>query len=332
MPGPDWLTFFQRTFPSANMALVHGPRPILVDTGFGSDLAETEALLRDAGAAPQSLALVVNTHYHSDHVGGNWGLQTRYGLPIATHRWEAAMVNTRDRDTCGAEWHDQPVQPYTITQALAEGDTLDTGRVTLQVIHTPGHTLGHISLYQGEERVLLVGDAVHDDDVGWINTMREGAGALERGLDALDRLAALRPRWACSGHGAPMEHPLRAIDDARRRYDSWLSAPEKVAWHGCKRIFAYQLMLRQGIAEADVAPYLLGCLWYQDFTRHIFEATPEDFIEPFLAEMVRSRAATWHNGRLVALTPHNPPPPGWAVGPTRPRDWPPPTAFHPQGT
>src|SRR5690242_12907257 len=106
MPPPSWLTFFERPFPSANMALVRGERPVLVDTGYGGDLAGTERLLRAAGCGPERLSLIVNTHYHSDHVGGNHGLQRRHAIPIAAHRWEADLVNGRDREACGAAWLD----------------------------------------------------------------------------------------------------------------------------------------------------------------------------------------------------------------------------------
>ncbi|MFN8500193.1 MAG: MBL fold metallo-hydrolase [Anaerolineae bacterium] len=323
MSCPAWLTVFQRTFPSANMALVHGPRPILVDTGFGSDFAVTDALLRDAGVASERLALIVNTHYHSDHVGGNYGFQTRYGLPIAAHRWDAGAINRRDREACAAEWLDQPIEPYTITQPLSEGDTLDTGRVTLQTLHTPGHTLGHLSLYSPTDGVLIAGDVFHSDDVAWLNPFREGSGAIERALESLARLARLPLTWAVSGHGPPMATPLRAIDAARRRYEGWLSAPEKAAWHGAKRIFAFHLMLRDGMAQAEVGPYLLQCAWFQDYARHVFDCEPADFVAPFLAEMLRSGAAEWRAGQLVALTPYNARPLTWATAPTRPRAWPP---------
>lgn len=68
MTSPDWLHFFERMYPSANMVLVRGDHPVLVDTGFGSDFPETERLLKDAGVPPQQLSLIVNTHYHCDHV------------------------------------------------------------------------------------------------------------------------------------------------------------------------------------------------------------------------------------------------------------------------
>ncbi|MFN8473379.1 MAG: MBL fold metallo-hydrolase [Anaerolineae bacterium] len=324
MSYPDWLTFFQRTFPSANMALIRGKRPILFDTGFGSDFALTDALLREAGVSPESLSLVVNSHYHSDHAGGNFGFQTRYGLPIAAHRWDAGAINRRDREACAAEWLDQPIEPYQVDVPLSGGDELDAGGVTLQVIQTPGHTLGHLSLYSPADGVLIAGDVFHSDDVAWLNPFREGVGAIERAIETLERLARLRLTWAFSGHGPAMDKPIAALDAARRRYEGWLNAPEKAAWHGAKRIFAYHLMLQDGMPQAEVGPYLLRCAWFQDYAHYVFDCEPADFVAPFLSEMLRSGAAEWREDQLVALTPYNARPWNWTAAPTRPRDWPPP--------
>ncbi len=298
-----------------------GRRPVLVDTGFGSDLAATEEMPRDSGIPPESLSLIVNTHYHSDHVGGNSALQRRYRVPIAAHRLEAEMINRRDPEACAAEYLDQPVEPYRVDRLLVDGDELDAGGVVLTVLHTPGHTRGHISLYAAEERLLICGDAVHRDDVGWINVFREGVDALSRALESLDRLASLNAGWACSGHGPPMDDPRSAIDAARGRYEQWLTDPEKMAWHACKRVFVYELMLWGGRPEAEVAPYLLGCGWVRDFSRQIFRFEPADFVGPLVAEMLRSKAAWWRAGRLEALAPHNAPQPGWLSGPGTPRYW-----------
>ncbi len=318
----DRLVFFEREYPSANAVLVRGDRPVLVDTGFGSDLRATERLLREAGVAPEHLHLVVNTHYHCDHAGGNGGLQRRYDLPIAAHRWEADLVNRRDREACSAEWLNQPIEPYEVSFALSEGDEIQAGAATLRVLHTPGHTLGHVSLYEPETKILICGDAVHGDDVAWINPFREGAGALQRALESLDKLAQLPVRRAYSGHGPEIEDFGAAVAAARSRYTKWLEDPEKSAWHGCKRIFAYALMIGGGLPAEEVRPYLLGCPWFADYSRHGFGIEPEDLVEPLLSEMLRSGAAGWRDGRLAALPPHNPPSPGWLSGPYRPKDWP----------
>jgi hydroxyacylglutathione hydrolase len=322
MTPPAWLHFFQRIYPSANMVLVRGSRPVLVDTGFGSDLPLTEQLLRAADVAPERLHLIINTHYHCDHIGGNSALQQRYHLPIAAHRWDAALINQRDAEACSATWLDQPIEPYQIDRPLAEGDEIDSGETVLQVLHTPGHTLGHISLYAPRERVLICGDAVHGDDVAWIGVFREGAGALQRALETLDRLAKLPLQWACSGHGAPMHQPLTSIDQARRRYEKWLGDPEKLGWHACKRIFTYQVMIRGGLRESELTASLLRQPWFLDYTRYVFRCDPASFIAPLVREVIRVGAAGWQDGRLVSLTPFTPPPPQWVPAYSHPSEWP----------
>lgn len=315
--------FFQRRFPSANMVLVRGRQPLLVDCGYGSDLPETERLLRAAGTPPEALHLIVNTHYHADHVGGNHGLQTKYRLPIATHRTEGRLVNQRDPEVCNAAWLNQPVEPYTVDHLLEAGDVLDSGSQQLEVLCAPGHTLGHIALYARRPQVMIWGDVVHADDVSWINIFREGAGAMQRLMDTLETLARLPVRRAFSGHGPAIEDPQAAIAAALTRYERWLSDPQKAGWHACKRIFSYALMIYEDMTEEGVRDYLLRrSPWFHDYSRHIFHCAPEDFVQPLVDELLRSGAAEWREGRLVALTAHNVPPRDWASAPTRPANWP----------
>lgn len=316
------VRFFQRTFPSANMVLIQGSYPVLIDTGFGSDIAETGRLLRDAGTPPEALSLIVNTHYHADHSGGNADFQSRYGIPIAAHRWEAAIVNARDADACSARWLGQRVDPYRVDTPLSDGDEIPAGDGTLRAVHTPGHTLGHISLYLPDDQILICGDSVHGDDAAWIGPFREGAGALLRAMESLDRLAALPLRWACSGHGAAIADPYAAIASARRRYNSWLADPRKLGWHALKRIFTYALMLFDGLSEAEIPPYLLARGWFADYSRWIFDTPPGDFVQPLLAEMLRSGAAEWRDGKLYPRAPYVPPPPGWNEAAIPPASWP----------
>ncbi|MBA2690912.1 MAG: MBL fold metallo-hydrolase [Rubrobacter sp.] len=320
--APEPFVFFQRSFPSANMVLVKGDRPILVDSGFGGDIAETRHLLRQAGYPPESVTLIVNSHYHCDHAGGNHALQRDHNIPIAAHRWEAGLLNRRDREACSAEWLAQPMEPYAVTRYLSDGDRIEAGGVSLEVIETPGHTLGHVSLYSHEDRVLIGGDLFHSDDVAWLNPYREGVGAISRAIESLDRVAGLKITWASSGHGEAITDPKSAIEAARARYGKWLEEPERAAWHACKRIFAYALMLTDGMNEEKIYAYLLGAPWFMDFSRHAFgEEEAHAFVGPLIAEMLRSNAAEWRESKLIALSPYNPPPLGWPDGPSKPKEW-----------
>ncbi|MFL0364897.1 MBL fold metallo-hydrolase [Pseudobacillus sp. 179-B 2D1 NHS] len=315
------IIFFQRKFPSANMVLIKDQLPILIDTGFGSDAEETEQLVREAGILPEELHLVVNTHYHSDHVGGNFYLQKNYGTTIAAHKWDAGLINSCDREACSAEWLDQPVEPYQVNIKLSNNDEIHTGSRTLKVLHTPGHTLGHISLYEPEEEILICGDLFHKNDIGWLNIFREGVASIQRSMESLDRLSKLQIQHAYSGHGPRIDNPLVAIDAARTRLDKWIKAPEKVAWHACKRIFAFTLIMKNGLAKEEIDNDLLRCGWFQDFARYSFQLRPEEFIQILLDEMIRSGAACWHNNYLIASAPYQAPPVKWMNRNIKPKDW-----------
>jgi hydroxyacylglutathione hydrolase len=265
--------------------------------------------------------LIVNTHYHSDHVGGNFHLQKNYGVTIAAHKWEADLINSCDSEACSAEWLDQPVEPYRVDMKLSDNDEIITGNRTLKVLHTPGHTSGHISLYEPEEEVLICGDLFHKNDIGWINIFRGGVTSVQRSMESLDRLSMLPMQKAYSGHGPLIDNPLAALDAARQRFEKWLSTPEKISWHACKRIFAYTLIIQNGLMKEEIANYLLKCGWFQDFARYSFELQPEEFVKPLLDEMVRSGAASWHSNRLIATTSYLAPQREWMDKNIKPKDW-----------
>ncbi len=77
---PAWLRFLPLGFPSANLVVTTEGERVLFDSGYGSDLPRLLGALEAAGAPAGGLDLIANTHWHSDHVGGNGPLQSGYGV------------------------------------------------------------------------------------------------------------------------------------------------------------------------------------------------------------------------------------------------------------
>ncbi|MEU3747720.1 MULTISPECIES: MBL fold metallo-hydrolase [Streptomyces] len=203
-----------------------GRQPALVDTGF---VAHAEETIVWARAHAGNIALVVNTHWHSDHVGGNALLQAS-GAAIAAGTPEADAITRRDPGCCAAEYLDQPVAPYTVDVPLDDGQVLRLGGADWEVVRTPGHTPGHLALWQPDERLLVVGDALSDYDVGWVNLALDGPDAAATALASLQRLAALDPRVVLPSHGPIPTDPAATSAAALRRAQRLVDDPSGAVW------------------------------------------------------------------------------------------------------
>jgi glyoxylase-like metal-dependent hydrolase (beta-lactamase superfamily II) len=129
----------------------------------------------------------VNTHWHSDHGGGNALLQAM-GAGIAASASDAQAIARRDPGCCVAEYLDQPVAPYTVDETLHDGQVLRLGDADWEVLRTPGHAPGHVSLWQPDERLLMVGDAL------WLRRRLSGSTGIRFGLRALGAARVQRVR------------------------------------------------------------------------------------------------------------------------------------------
>ncbi|MFG2603101.1 MBL fold metallo-hydrolase [Streptomyces sp. NPDC048514] len=298
---PSWLTWWQRPFPDANTLLLPGRRPALIDSGFVGHADETADWAR---AHAGNIDLVVNTHWHSDHVGGNALLQSR-GAAIAAGAPEAEAITRRDPGCCVAEYLDQPVAPYTVDVSLDDGQVLRLGEADWMVVRTPGHTPGHLALWQADERLLVVGDALSDYDVGWVNVALDGPDAAATALASLGRMADLEPRVILPSHGPIPADPAAAFAAALRRAQRLVDDPAGATWYGARRIFAFALMIRDGIPADEVEPYLHVRGWLTDAAR-LLDTTPEALATELVTTMLASGAVIMRHGRLHAAADHSP--------------------------
>ena len=265
---------------------------------------------------------MVNTHFHCDHAGGNHHLQSLHGTAVAAHAAEAALVNRRDPEACRAGFLDQPVEPYTVLRPLHDGELVGTGESAWQVLATPGHTAGHIALWSADHRVLVSGDALHGADLGWVNPYQEGTDALDQAADTLERLARLPAARILPGHGPAVDEPAATIGRARRRIASWREDPHRMAWHACKRVFAYALMVTDGMTDAEADAYLRRAPWAMAHAAGAFGWSLDSFVPALFAECLRADAIRRDGALWRAVAPYDPPPPGWPFAPARPQDWP----------
>ena len=145
-----------------------GERVCLVDTGPAGGEQRICDALAGLGKSVKDVDLVLNTHEHPDHIGGNAFFNRSSEPRFACHedavRWiETLEIQHRERPVHG--FYVLAGQPVHIHRHLHDGETIDLGGGTsLQVIFTPGHSPGSISLLCPQDRTLLIGDAVQPVD------------------------------------------------------------------------------------------------------------------------------------------------------------------------
>jgi hydroxyacylglutathione hydrolase len=228
-----------------NCYLIDSPRRTLIDTGTSSvPQASLLPALKEMGWDLSDLRVIINTHLHIDHAGGNAEMQEASGAGIHIHKADADFTDRekylekycRDalrlmgqeteipqseafqRQLLGREWG--------IERILEDGDEIDLGPdVRLHVLHTPGHTPGSASFYWESESVLFSGDAVggRGSRVGGFPlyfAAADYASSLRRLLDLnVSTLAqAHRYRWS-----APTQEAVRTGAEVRQTLEESLA-------------------------------------------------------------------------------------------------------------
>ena len=140
----------------------------------GGDLGKIEAAAAQRGV---KITKILLTHGHIDHAGGTGELAKKLALPIeGPQREESFWLDALAEQS--RMFGFPPAQPFTPSRWLEEGDTVSVGNETLQVIHCPGHTPGHVVFYHSPSKLAVVGDVLFAGSIGRTDFPRGDHAAL----------------------------------------------------------------------------------------------------------------------------------------------------------
>jgi glyoxylase-like metal-dependent hydrolase (beta-lactamase superfamily II) len=147
-----------------NLFLIYGEQEIfLVDSGVAGAEAMVIDYLAATGRRPEEIRRLLLTHSHPDHLGGAAAIRRLSGCEVAAHPAEREWMEDTELQAT-----QRPVPgfrqlvggPVRVDRQLAEGEKIALDDLTLEVLHTPGHSPGSLSLYLAADRLLISGDAV----------------------------------------------------------------------------------------------------------------------------------------------------------------------------
>lgn len=186
-------------------------RALLFDTGMG--ISDIKRLVKELTILP---VIVLNSHTHDDHVGGNWQFDNVYGMNTDFTRINAkgsredAQAEITPDLICGSlpkgfDRNAYSTKPWKISKYIKDGDEISLGDRKIEVIATPGHTPDAISLLDSANGLLFTGDTYYPAPI-WLFRPETDLDAYSK---SIRRLAALAPKvkLVLGAHNIPVASP-----------------------------------------------------------------------------------------------------------------------------
>lgn len=191
--------------------IVGTKQALLFDTGMG--IADIRRIVSRLTSRP---VVVLNSHTHNDHVGGNWQFDFVYGMDTAFTRANAkgsredAQAELGPDMICGAlpkgfNPKTYATKPWRISAAVHDGFKINLGGRTLEIVATPGHTPDAICLLDRANGLLFTGDTYYPGPI-WLFRPETDLDAY---VASVKRLAALTPQlqFVLGQHNVPIAQP-----------------------------------------------------------------------------------------------------------------------------
>ena len=213
LPGRVYAIFEPRQEQEVLSYLIVGERrALLFDSGLG--MGHLSALVRRLTPLP---VVVLNSHTHFDHVGGNFEFSEIYGVDsdytrqnAAGHSNEYMLQNAGPSGACpplpaGFDFSKYTIKPFHITHYVHDGENIDLGGRQLEVLFTPGHTPDSLCLLDRSRKELFTGDTFYPDEI-WLWWPETDLHAYQ---ESIQRIAALAPSLVVlrGAHSAPEADP-----------------------------------------------------------------------------------------------------------------------------
>ena len=298
---PPQIRVLERGWLSSNNILFdNGDTCTLMDSGYHAHAAQTLQLLQHA-LGGKALARLINTHCHSDHMGGNAAVQRAYGCRISVPAGEAPAIAAWDEQAMMLGYTGQSAERFGFDDTIAAGDRLQLGGLEWEALAAPGHDRHALMFYAPAARILISADALWENGFGLIFQELSGqAGGFADTRATLQAISRLQIDTVIPGHGAPFGQVERALATAFQRLDAYERDPTKLARHALKVMLSFSLMIHGRIALAELTQFFADRPIYGDVNRRFLQLSENELSEYLVRDLERAGALKPEDGWLVA--------------------------------
>lgn len=295
---PAGVTVFERGWLSSNNILIQGEGgTALIDSGYCTHAEQTLALV-DSALQGRPLDLLLNTHLHSDHCGGNAALQARYPA-LQTHipPGHADFVRVWDAHALSYTPTGQQCPRFHLNATLQPGSEMRLGDLHWQVHAAPGHDPHSVILFEPQSRTLVSADALWEKGFGVVFPELDGNDAFDEVAATLEVIERLNPATVIPGHGAPFTDAPQAIAYSRQRLNGFVQNPAKHLQYAAKVLLKFKLLEARHLEMDALLAWARGTSYFATmlathFAGQSFEAAASQLVH----DLVRSGAARLQDG------------------------------------
>jgi glyoxylase-like metal-dependent hydrolase (beta-lactamase superfamily II) len=287
---PPQVHVFVRDWLSSNNVLLRSREGnVLIDSGYVRHAPLTLALLatpQGLGEAP--LARLVNTHCHSDHMGGNAAIRSRYRCPIALPEDAAPLIDAWDEATLLLAYADQRAERFAYDEVIRAGETHVWGDLEWRALAAPGHDMGALVFFNPEHRILVSGDALWANGYGFVMPPEVEPRALPATRATLEMIGGLDARVVIPGHGEPFADVGAALDRAFARTAAFEADSLRTARHALKVVLAFALLDQRRLLLSGMASYVERVGIYRDLNALFFKRPAAELAKLLIGELERA--------------------------------------------
>lgn len=298
---PASMQVLERGWLSANNILfLEGENASLVDSGYVTHAAQTVELVTHA-LDGRKLTRLINTHSHSDHIGGNAALQTRFGCEISVPAGLHAAIAEWDENALLLSPLGQQSARFQHDKLINAGSEIEMGGLNWQTLAVPGHDMEALGYYNPEKRILISGDALWENGFGVIFPELLGeADGLASTKATLEMLSKLPIDLIIPGHGSPFSTIDIAFERAFRRLEMFTVDIEKLAWHGIKVIVSFAMMEKRRLPRKDFSAFIASLSFASDVNTRYINLTTDELTSRIERELLLVGALRLQDDALIA--------------------------------
>lgn len=298
---PASMLVLERGWLSANNILFFdGDQATLVDSGYVTHAEQTVELVHHALAGRQ-LSRLINTHSHSDHIGGNAALKDAFDCEIIVPSGLHAVIAEWDKDALLLSPLGQQSARFQHDRLIGANDEVEMGGLNWQALAVPGHDMEALAYYNPEKRILISGDALWENGFGVIFPELLGeADGLTSTHETLEMLSRLPIDVVIPGHGRPFSTVDAAFERAFRRLANFRNNIDQLAWHAIKVIVSFAMIERQRLPKADFPAFVRGLPFAMDVNARFLNLSSDALVSGVERQLLLVNALRREDGFLVA--------------------------------